>query len=104
MSIESEFRKIARVTVYADATLEHHLLEQCIKLGATGYTVQDCRGKGKHELVEDPFVGALRVRIEMLVPTAVGEKILHFLNQEGFKRRAVLACLENVQVGAHEAF
>ncbi len=100
----SAFKTISRVTVYSDATLEHHLIEQFLKLGVTGYTVLECRGKGKHELMHDPFQGVARVRIEMLVLPPVAEKLIHYLNADGFKGRAVLACMETVQVGAEEVF
>lgn len=72
----SAFKTISRVTVYADGALEQHLIEQFLKIGVTGYTVLECRGKGKHELEYDPFQGVARVRIEMLVVSALAEKLI----------------------------
>ena len=93
---------VRRVTVYADSALEHFLIEQFLKLGAKGYTVLDCRGKGKHEIVDDPFQGATRVRIELIVSPEVGEKLIGYLAHSEFRLRAVLACIETVQVAQGE--
>jgi hypothetical protein len=95
-------RTISRVTVYSDRFLESQLLEQVLKLGAKGYTVVDCRGKGQHEVVEDPMSGISRVRIETLVQPDVGEKIMEYLSRDEFKRRSVTACIETVGVTAAE--
>jgi hypothetical protein len=100
----SELQTIRRITVYADASLEQFLIEQFLKLGAKGYSVIECRGKGKHEIIEDPYTGISRVRIETLVQPAVAEKIMHYLARDEFKRRAVAACVESVEAPGAEHF
>ncbi|WP_435005685.1 P-II family nitrogen regulator [Tundrisphaera lichenicola] len=100
----SQFRTIRRVTVYADASLEKILLERFLHLGATGYSIVECRGQGEHEVVVDPFRGAARVRIEVLCRPEVGEKILDYLSGENFQRRAVAACMEHVEVASGDKF
>jgi hypothetical protein len=100
----SEMQTIRRVTIYADAVLEQSLLEKLLALGSKGYTAIECRGKGKHEIVEDPLTGISRVRIEALVQPAVADKIIAYLGRDEFKRRAVAACVETVQVAANEDF
>lgn len=99
-----ELQKIRRVTVYADAVLERSLLEQFLRLGAKGYSVIECRGKGKHEVIEDPFTGVSRVRIDLLVAPAVADQIMTYLTRDEFKRRAVAACVETVEVAVSESF
>ena len=100
----SELQTIRRITIYADASLEQFLLEQILKLGAKGYSVSECRGKGKHEIIEDPYTGISRVRIETLVQAAVGDKIMQYLARDEFKRRAMAACMDVVEATTGEDF
>jgi len=100
----SELQTIRRVTVYADGALEQTLLEQFLALGSNGYTVVECRGKGEHQTVDDPFSSSKQVRIELLVQPAVGERILNYLRTPEFKSYAVAACMEVVQVAPGERF
>ena len=100
-----QFKTIRRVTVYADATLESALLPRFLALGARGYTVTDCRGKGEHETVQNPFSSVHnRVRIELLVLPEQAEKILAFLQTGQFKNQAVTSCMDTVQIAASEHF
>ncbi len=100
----SELQTIRRVTVYADAHLEADLTQQFLKLGAKGYTVTACRGKGKHDSVEDLFAPTGRVRIEILVQPLVGDRIMEYMSGNQFKRLAVAACMESVQVAMDDHF
>jgi hypothetical protein len=95
---------IRRVTVYADSTLQGRLIETFMGLGSTGYTVLDCRGKGEHEIVEDPFGGFSRVRIELLVQPAVAERIIEHVTSKTYQGHALAACVETVEVAATEHF
>jgi hypothetical protein len=54
-------------------------------MGATGYMVSACRGKGEHDTVDDPFANITRVRIELLVPAEIGHKILIYVDSPGLK-------------------
>jgi hypothetical protein len=99
-----ELQTISRITVYADAALEQSLLERFLEMGATGYSSIDCRGKGKHEIIADPFSGHARVRIELLVQTSTAEQIMAYLSRPEFKRRAIAACVETVQVPMTESY
>jgi hypothetical protein len=95
---------VRRVTVYADSALEQHLLETFLRLGSTGYTIIECRGKGEHQVIEDPYTGVSRVRIELLVQPAVAERIMEHLADPGYKTHALAACVETVEVAATEHF
>ena len=64
-----------RITVVTHDRLEEMLVRQFAKLGAKGYTSMDCRGRGEHELIQDVFSGATRVRIETVVQPSVAEEI-----------------------------
>jgi nitrogen regulatory protein P-II 2 len=88
-----------RITVVTHDRLEEMLVKQFAKLGAKGYTSMDCRGRGEHELIQDVFSGATRVRIETIVPPKVAEDIMKFLGQPQFEHQPIMACVETVQVG-----
>jgi hypothetical protein len=92
------------VSPYADAVLESILIEQALNLGAKGYSATNCRGKGKHEVLEDPLTGISRVRLEFIVRPEVADKIMDYLTLPEFRRRAVAACVEVVQVPASDEF
>ena len=88
---------IHRVTIYAESLVEKKLLDACIAAGATGYTVIDCRGAGKTQVV-DNLGGEGRVRIELLVRPETAQKILTYLRKSVLKKYAVTIAVESVQV------
>lgn len=100
----SALATVRRVTIIADAALEKQLLDQIVKLGAKGFTCQDCRGRGEHEVFEDPWTGASRVRIETIVQPAVADQIMDYVHQPQLLNQAVTACLETVQVSTLDRF
>ena len=95
---------LPRITVVADAHLEETLTRQMARLGAKGYTCWDCRGRGEHEIVEDIFSGASRVRIETIVQPDVAEAILRYLHESQFGHKALCVSVESVQVAAADKF
>lgn len=102
--VMSNLITVRRVTVIADAVLEKSLLEQFIKLGAKGYTCSDCRGRGTHEVFEDPWSGANRVRIEAIVQPAVADAIMSYLESPSLLHKPITACVESVEVSALDHF
>jgi nitrogen regulatory protein PII len=100
----SVMQTIRRVTVYADGSLEARLLKQFLALGSTGYTVLDCRGKGEHDTVDDPFSQTKRVKIELLVRPEVADKIVDHLEAGHYQRRAVSVYVQSVEVPAVERY
>lgn len=95
---------IRRVTVVADAVLEKTLLESFTSLGAQGYTIVDCRGKGHHTVIPDPYTGQELIRIELLVQPKVADAIFDYLHREVFENYACAACIETVEVGPSDRF
>jgi hypothetical protein len=103
-----EMVTIRRVTVYADATLEPRLVPHFLSLGATGYTVTPCRGRGEHGEHSAPMAPlsstSSHVRIELIVQPDVALKIMVFLQANHLKSQSVAACMEDVQVVSTEHF
>jgi hypothetical protein len=95
---------IRRVTVIADVVLETTLLESFARLGAKGWTIVDCRGKGHHTVIPDPYTGAALIRIELLVQIPVADAIFEYLHREVFTNYACAACIETVDVAPGDRF
>ncbi|MGQ0635049.1 MAG: P-II family nitrogen regulator [Planctomycetaceae bacterium] len=89
---------VRRVTVVADAALEQMLLEEFVRVGAKGYTCVDCRGRGGHEGIEDPFSGSSRVRIETVVQPDTANRIVAYLSSPEFDSHALFTTVEAVHV------
>jgi hypothetical protein len=97
---------VSRVTVIVDSVLESKLVEHFLKLGAKGYNIMPCRGKGRHLLVsEDPLSNqSAEIRIEVLVQPEVAQKILDYLRRDVFAKYAITAFLDDVQVASKDQF
>lgn len=100
----SNLTTIRRVTVVADAKLEQQLLAKFTELGAKGHTCFECRGRGEHEVSEDPWTGATRVRIETIVRPLVAEAIMDYLHTDELMNQPITACIESVQVSVLDRF
>jgi hypothetical protein len=97
--------QIRRVTVIAETVLEQQLLQEFTKLGAKGYTCTYCFGKGRHEVIEDPFTGRSLVRIEVLARPEVAEAILRYVSRDEFRTYPLTGFMDNVIVSrGHLAF
>lgn len=96
---------IQRVTVVADAVLESMLIQNLLRLGARGYTISDCRGKGEHGIVDNLLSGASsQIRIETIVQPVVADAIFDYLEHSVFDRYAVTAWIDQIEVSRHDRF
>jgi nitrogen regulatory protein PII len=100
----AELTEISRVTVIAETALEKTLIDEFLKLGAKGYTTINCFGKGRHEVMEDPYTGRSLVQIEVLARPPVAEAILEYVHKSQFKSYPVIGYMDTVKVHAHDTF
>ena len=77
----AEWAQVRRVVIIVDTAIEAPILEYVMKAGARGYNCIYCFGKGRHEVLEAPFTGSSRVRIEVLVREEVAESIMDFVHE-----------------------
>jgi nitrogen regulatory protein P-II 2 len=92
---------VRRITIVVDGTFEKQVLKAIADLGAQGYSLMECRGKGGHVLHDDIWFLS-RVRIETIVQPDVAEKIVEHLDQQ--HHLAMTVCVENVDVVSPEKF
>ncbi|WP_145171446.1 SulP family inorganic anion transporter [Rubripirellula lacrimiformis] len=95
---------LRRITIMTAPENESMLVNQCIQLGATGYTTTPCRGVGKHLLEQTPVQAIPQVRIEVIMIQTACNEMLDFLRREVQPHHRLTFVVENVQVARENAF
>ncbi len=95
--------RLRRVTVVAGSDLQAELAAKFVELGASGYTAIPCSGAGRSTLAEGNGATNSQTRIEAVVPDAVADSIVSYLQTISREHR-VTACLETVDVFRHDSF
>lgn len=95
---------IRRLTVVVEPEIERQLEHRLIELGATGYTAIACYGMGRHDLNDASEVPSPRVRIEVIAPPSVVDRMLDYLSQEIMPKHFITACAETVDVLRLDSF
>ena len=96
---------VQRVTIVVDDIFEQQMLQWIGDLGAKGYTLMKCRGRGGHLVIDDSwFGGTPRVRIETIVQPPVAEKIVQFLDEPERRKLPLTVCVEDVKTMQPEKF
>ncbi len=77
--------RLRRITIIGPVEIESRVAEQLLSLKATGYTISDCRGVGRRQIVETN--GSLpvpidRIRIETIVPREAAEQLIEWCRTE----------------------
>jgi hypothetical protein len=96
--------RIRRVTVVADSGLEEQLTNKFAEFGVSGYTCIPCSGAGRRVLADRGLSRNSQVRIEVVAPDDIAEKILGFIQDEVSPQSPVTACLETVEVLRRDKF
>ncbi len=89
---------VRRLTIVAGAELQDWLLQEFIRCGISGYTLQPCHGAGRHDLEMGASAPASNVRIEIIAPESLAAAILEFLRQQILPQHHVTCCVETVDV------
>lgn len=90
---------LRRLTLVAEEHLEDRLERIAVEAGATGYTAMPCHGAGRHDLTANGLpTRAPRVRIEVVAPADVCDRIVAVLRTEIFTEHHVTTCIESVDV------
>jgi nitrogen regulatory protein PII len=86
------------VTVICEALAREPLTRLLEDVGAHGYTLFPVEGKGAKGGRPGDIVEFANIQLEVIVPTAVAEKLLERLEHEFFPRYAIVTYLGDVQV------
>jgi hypothetical protein len=96
--------QIHRVTIIAETSLESALIDKILKMGAKGYTCSNCFGKGKHQMMEDPYTGRTQMQITVLAVTPLAEEILKHVHHLRETKHKVMGYMEPVTVYENDGF
>ena len=96
-------REAHRIVIIADILLKQMLLEKILELGAKGYNVTSCFGRGRHAVLGDVLTGSALVRIETVASESVIKAILDFVHEPRYRAHALSAFVDTVQVDSRAA-
>jgi nitrogen regulatory protein PII len=90
--------RLRRVTVVVGREIEHELAKKLVELGASGYTMIPCWGAGRTGCHSEIPERREQIRVEVITPSHVAEKILDYIACEVSSVRPATACIETVEV------
>jgi nitrogen regulatory protein P-II 2 len=91
------------VTIIAEAVLEEYLIRDIRRLGARGYTIGTVRGEGTRGVHASDWEGH-NLRIEVLAPLNVAERIVEHVAKTYFSNYAVIVYTADVAVVRPEKY
>ncbi|MCA9213132.1 MAG: SulP family inorganic anion transporter [Planctomycetales bacterium] len=89
---------IRRLIIVADKELEDWLEREFVACGSSGFTVMPCSGAGRRGIRDGQINKTPQIRIEVVVPFDVCNRILDFLRRDILPDHRVTACVETVDV------
>jgi nitrogen regulatory protein P-II 2 len=95
--------RLKLLTIIAEAILEPQLVQDVLRLGATGYSIGQVRGEGSRGVRASEWEGS-NVRLEVIVPEAAAEAILVHVAERYFEHYAVIVWTMNVDVVRGEKY
>ena len=98
----SETRKL--LTIVTEAVLETDLAELLPRLGATGYTIVNARGRGSRGAREAGWSTNSNIRIEVICEPATADRIAEHLREHYYRDYAMVLYLSEVEVLRPEKF
>lgn len=88
---------VTLLTIIAEGLLRERLIDDVMRLGASGYTLSEVHGRGTRGIAGQFWHGA-QVRIEALVGAATADSILAHLETHYFADYSVIAYTTEVRV------
>lgn len=92
------------VTIVTEAPLESKICRQLERLGASGYTITDARGKGSQGARDGGWDADSNIRIEIICSESVAEAITAFAQSEYFDNFAMVVYTHPVKVARVNKF
>ncbi|TVR45554.1 MAG: transcriptional regulator [Puniceicoccaceae bacterium] len=94
---------MTRVTIIAEAVVAERIIEDLLRLGASGYTRTEAEGRGSRGVRASEWEGKNQ-KIETVVRPAVAEAVFDHLVQDYFEHFAVIAYAHPVEVVRGEKY
>lgn len=93
-----ERHPVKLVTIVAEAVIERDLAAELERLGATGYTITDARGKGHRGVRSSGWEHGANIRMEVVCEAAVAEAIGDLLRERYYDNYAMILFVSDVEV------
>lgn len=100
--METARRKL--VTVVTEALIEKELLAALEKLGVTGYTITEARGKGHRGVRDAGWEHGSNVRVEIICEESVARAVAAHLKEHFYPDYAMVMFISEVEVLRPEKF
>jgi nitrogen regulatory protein PII len=92
------------VTIITEAVIEHDLIASLGKLGVSGYTITDARGRGHRGIRESGWEHGSNIRVEVICEEAMAKAIVDHLREHYYDDYAMIVFLTDVEVLRPEKF
>ncbi len=92
------------LTLITEAALESRLIRDLERLGATGYTIGNARGKGGRGVREAGWEADSNIRLEVVCDEATARRIAAFVQDRYYDNYAMIVLLSDVEVLRPEKF
>ena len=86
------------LTIITEALLENELCEAIDRLGATGYTVTNARGRGSRGVRDAGWTSSGNIRVEVVCSKALSEEIAEYLRSKYYDHYAMIIFESDVRV------
>ncbi|MBM9535637.1 P-II family nitrogen regulator [Desulfobulbus alkaliphilus] len=83
------FRTCKLLTIFTEAALEKTLIRDIERLGATGYTISDVRGKGSRGLRNSSWEPNSSIRVEVICDQELAEIIVAYFQEHYYANFAM---------------
>ena len=95
--------QIKLLTIVAEALITKRILADLERMGVSGYSISEVRGKGESSIDASEWEGRNR-RIETLIPEKLANEIIELLQAEYFEDYSVVVFTTDVSVVRSEKF
>jgi nitrogen regulatory protein PII len=92
------------LTIITESSLEHRLVGDIQNLGARGYTISDCRGKGTQGTRDAEWDYDSNIRMEVICSRETADAIVVHLHKTYYKDFAMVIFSDDVAVLRPEKF
>ncbi len=92
------------LTIVTEAALENDLTDALPRLGATGYTIVNARGRGSRGVRDAGWTSDSNIRVEVICDPEIAKRITEYLREHFYRDYAMVLYLSEVAVLRPEKF
>ncbi len=100
--MDKDTRKL--LTIVTESALESELAQVIRKLGASGYTIVDARGRGSRGVRDAGWSSSSNIRVEVICDIETATRICEYLRDHYYRNYAMVIYLSDVTVLRPEKF